>query len=148
MTDAEPTLTHTVPTCTEKLLSVLDNSDASVIESMSFDASVDESLCSDDEVALHRNIQQVIHQHIGNVIKKWGNSEQWVLELRDGKRVAVPIQISLPSRADIVGVDDSNQLAMILGMDSESKELNSEPKKGIDVIVEDWVFDICSEDAS
>ena len=37
MSDAEPTLTHIEPTCTEKLLSVRDNSDASVIESMSSD---------------------------------------------------------------------------------------------------------------
>ena len=57
MTDAEPTLTRIELTCTEKLLSVLDNSDASVTESMSSDASVDKSLCSDDEVASHRNIQ-------------------------------------------------------------------------------------------
>ena len=62
--------------------------------------------------------------------------------------MAVSIQISLPSRADVVGVDDSNQLAMVPGVDSESKELNSELEKGIDAIVEDWVSDICSEDAS
>uniref|UniRef100_A0A7N2R3N5 Uncharacterized protein n=1 Tax=Quercus lobata TaxID=97700 RepID=A0A7N2R3N5_QUELO len=28
--------------------------------------------------------------------KKWGNSEKWVLELRDGRRVVVPIKIFLP----------------------------------------------------
>ena len=148
MTDADPTLTHIEPTCTKKLLLVPDNSDASVTESMSSNASVDESLCSDDDVALQRNIRQVLHQHTGNVIKKWGNFKQWVLELRDRKRAAVPIQISLPSRANVVKVDDSNQLAMVPGVASESKELNSELEKGIDVIVEDWVFDICSEDAS
>ena len=32
-------------------------------------------------------------------------------------------------------------------MSSESKEINSELEKGDDVIVEDWVSDICSEDA-
>ena len=37
MSDAEPTLTHIEPRCTEKLLSVHDNSDASVTESMSSD---------------------------------------------------------------------------------------------------------------
>ena len=37
---------------------------------------------------------------------------------------------------------------MVPGVASESKELNSELEKGIDVIVEDWVSDICSEDAS
>ena len=30
----------------------------------------------------------------------------------------------------------------------ESKELNSKLEKGSDVIVEDWVSDFCSEDAS
>ena len=136
------------PTCTEKLLSVPDNSDASVTESMSSDASVDESLCFDGDVVVKHNIQQIIHQHTDNVIKKWGNSEQWVLELRDGKRVAVPIQFSLPPGAVDVGVDDSSQLAMVLGVASESKELNSELEKGSDAIEEDWVSDFCSEDAS
>ena len=143
-----PSLTHLVPTCSEKLLSVLDNSEASDSESLSSDASLEESLCSDDDVDLQRNIQQIIHQHIDDVIKKWGNSEQWVLELRDGKRVAVPIQISLPPGDDIVGVDDSNQLAIVLGRATESKELNSESDKGIDVFVEDWSSDFCSEEAS
>ena len=83
-------------TCTEKCPSVLDNSDASVTESMCSDASVDESLCSDGDMALQRDIQRIIHEHTDNVIKKWGNYELWVLELHDGKRVAVPIQFSLP----------------------------------------------------
>ena len=148
MSDAVPSLTHMDPTCTEKLLSVLDNSEASVTESMSSDASLDESLCSDDDVDLQRNIQQIIHQHTDDVIKKWRNPEQWVLELRDKKRVAVPIQISLPLRDDVVGVDDSNQLVIVPGKALESKELNSESEKEIDVIVEDWSSDFCSEDAS
>ena len=135
------------PMCTEKFLLVLDNSDASMTESMCSDASVDESLCSDGDVALQRDIQRIIHQHSDNIIKKWGNSEQWVLELQDGKRVVVPIQISLPPGDVIVGVDDSNQLAMVPGVSSKSKEINSELEKGVDVIVEDWVSDICSEDA-
>ena len=75
MIDTELTLTHMEPTCTEKLLLVLDNSNAFVTESMCSDASVDESLCFDGDVALQCNIQQIIHQHTDNVIKKWGNSE-------------------------------------------------------------------------
>ena len=118
-------LTHMELTCTETFLLVLDNSDASVTESMCFDAFVDESLCFDGDVALQRDIQQIIHEHTDNVIKKWGNSEQWVLELRDGKRVAVPIQISLPPGDVVVGVDDSNQLPTVPGVSSECKELNS-----------------------
>ena len=72
--DVELTLSHMEPTCTEKLLSVLNNSDASVTESMCFDACVDESLCFDGDVALQRDIQRIIHQH-SDVIKKWGNFE-------------------------------------------------------------------------
>ena len=105
-------------------------------------------MCSDDDVDLQRYIQQIIHQHTDDVIKKWGNSEQWVLELRDGKRVAIPIQISLPPGDDIVGVDDSNLLAIVPGRATESKEFNSESDKGIDVFVEDWSSDFGSEKAS
>ena len=103
---------------------------------------------TDDDVDLQHNIQQIIHQHTDDVIKKWGNSKQWVVELRDGKRVAVPIQISLPPGDDIVGVDDSNILAIVPGRATESKEFNFESDKGIDVFVEDWSLDFGSEKAS
>ena len=62
--------------------------------------------------------------------------------------MVVPIQISLPPGDDIVGVDDSNQLAIVSGRATESKELNFESEKGIDVFMEDWSSDFCSEDAS
>ena len=52
MSDAVPSLTHMDPTGTDKLLSVLDNSNTFVTESMASDASLDESLCSDDDVDL------------------------------------------------------------------------------------------------
>ena len=87
---------------------MLNNSDASVSESLCSDAFVDESLCSDGDVALQCDIQRIIHEHIDNVIKKWRNSEQWVLELWDGKRVVVLIHISLPLGDVAVGVDDLN----------------------------------------
>ena len=125
---------------------MLDHSDASVTEFLCSDASVDESLCSDGDVALQRDIQRIIHEHTDNVIKKWGNFEQWVLELRDGKRVAVPIHISLPLGDVAVRVEGSNHLAMVLGVSSESKEFNSELDKKIDGFVEDWASDLCSED--
>ena len=99
----------------------LNNSDASVTKSLCSEASVDESLCFDGDVALQCDIQRIIHEHIDDVIKKWGNSKQWVLELRDGRKVAVPNQISLPPGDAVVGVDDSNQLALVLGVPSESK---------------------------
>ena len=124
---------------------MLDHSDASVMESLCSDASVDESLCFDGDVALQRDIQRIIYEHTNNVIKKWGNSEQWVLELRDGKRVAVPIHISLPPGDVVVRVEGSNHLA-IPGVSSESTEFNSELDKKIDGFVEDWASDLCSED--
>ena len=62
--------------------------------------------------------------------------------------MAISIQISLPPGDDIVGVDDLNQLAIVPGKASEFKELNSESEKEIDIIVEDWSSDFCSEDAS
>ena len=145
-TDVKPTSTHMEPTCTEKLLSVINNSDAFVDEFLCSDASMDESLCSDGDVALQRDIQRIIHEHTDNVIKKWGDFEQWVLELRDGRRVAVLIQISFPLGDIVDGVDDSNQLAMVPGLSSESKEIILRQEKGDDV-VEDWVSDVYSEDA-
>ena len=54
----------------------------------------------------------------------------------------------LPSRDDIVGVDDFNLLAIVSGRATESKEFNSESDKGIDVFVEDWSSDFGSEKAS
>ena len=105
-------------------------------------------MCSNDDEDLQCNIQQIIHQHTDDVIKKWGNSEQWVLELRDGKRVAVSIQISLLPGDDIVGVDDSNPLVIVPGRATESKEYNAESDKGMDVFVGDWSSDFGFEKAS
>ena len=143
---ASHSLTHLEPACTEDLLSVLGHSDASVTESMCSDASVDDSLCSDGDAVLHRDIQRIIHEHTDNVIKKWGNSEQWVLELRDGKRVAVPICISLPLGDVAPEAEASNLLAMVPRESSETKEFNSDLDKEIDGFVEDWASDLCSED--
>ena len=75
---------------------------------------------------LQRDIQRIIHEHSDNVIKKLGNSEQWVLELWDGRRVEVPFQISLPPGEVVGGLDVSNQLAMVPGVSLESKEIISE----------------------
>ena len=51
--------------------------------------------------------------------------------------MAVPIQISLLPGEDIVAVDDSNPLAIVPGSPTESKEVNAELVKGMDVFVED-----------
>ena len=114
---------------------------------MAIPTSVDESLCSDGDVALQQDIQRIIYEHTYNVIKKRGNSEQWVLELRNRKRVAVSIHISLPPGDVAVGVDISNQLAMVSGVSLESKEFNSDTDKEVDGFVEDRASDLCSEDA-
>ena len=50
-------LTHLDLTCPEDLPSVLDHSDASVTESLCSNVFVDESMCSDGDVALQRDIQ-------------------------------------------------------------------------------------------
>ena len=54
---------------------------------------------------------------------------------------------SLCHREVVGGLDVSNQLAMVSGVSLESKEIISKQEKGDDVVVEDWVSDICSEDA-
>ena len=51
---------------------------------------------TDSEEGLVRDLRLTLQEHSGNIVKKWGNLEQWVLELCDKRRVAVPIQISLP----------------------------------------------------
>ena len=81
-------------------------SDNAEIEFRGIDGAYTESLGSDEtevsatiskgEVNLQRDIILLLQEHSGNVFKKWANLEQWVLESRDGRRVAVPIQISLP----------------------------------------------------
>jgi len=67
------------------------------------------------------DIQRIIQEHIDNVIKKWGNFEQWVLELRDRRRVAVLIQISLPLGDAVDGFDESNKLVMVPVVSSKGK---------------------------
>ena len=45
---------------------------------------------------LVRDPRLFLQEHSGNIVKKWGDTEQWVLELRNGRRVTVPVQIALP----------------------------------------------------
>jgi len=74
-------------------------------------------------VALQRDIQRILQEHTNNVIKKWGNSEQWVLELQDGRRVVIPIQISLPLGDAVDGFDESNQMTVVPMVSLDSKEI-------------------------
>lgn len=70
-------------------------SDSAAIKVSSSDESVEtlngSTSITEGEENLQRDLQLILHEHSDNVIKKWGNSEQWVLELRDWRRVAVPI---------------------------------------------------------
>nr|POE71550.1 hypothetical protein CFP56_12779 [Quercus suber] len=66
-TEVKLTLTHMESTCTEMFL---NNPDASVTDSLCFDAFMDVSLCSDGDVALQHDIQRIIHEYTDDVIKK------------------------------------------------------------------------------
>lgn len=53
---------------------------------MTFDSAMAESICSDKsptsncDKALQRDFQTILQEHTDIVIKKWGNSEQWILK--------------------------------------------------------------------
>ena len=88
----------------------------------------------------------LLQDHSGDIVKKWGNSEKWVLELRDGRRVAVPIQFSLPRCVTTEVLDKQNQLALC-PLDSSDASISSSALFEEDkVLVEDWVSDSFSED--
>ena len=72
-----------------------------------------ESVCASDcDESLERDLRLLLQDHSGDIVKKWGNSEQWVLELRDGRRVEVPIQFSLPRCVTTEVLDKKNQPAL------------------------------------
>ena len=74
---------------------------------------------TDSEEGLVRDLRLTLQEHFGNIVKKWRNSEQWVLELRDGRRVAVPIQISLPRCEAIEVLEEHKLLALVPWESSE-----------------------------
>lgn len=57
-----------------------------------------------DEV-IQQELQRILLKHNDDRIKIWGNSEKWVLELRDGRRVVVSIQIPL-SPGSVIDSDE------------------------------------------
>ena len=72
-----------------------------------------ELVCAlDCNKSLERDLRLLLQDHSGDIVKKWGNSEQWVLELRDGRTVAMSIQFSLPWCVTIKLLDKQNQLAL------------------------------------
>ena len=70
-----------------------------------------------------------------------------MLELRDGRRVAVSIQISLPPGEVTEVLEEQNQLALVLLKSSNVLEVSSDQFDGNEVLVEDWVSNTCSEPA-
>ena len=106
------------------------------------------SVCAlDCDESLERNLQLLLQDHSGDIVKKWGNSEQWVLELRDGRRVAVPIQFSLPRCVITEVLDKQNQLALFPLDSSDASISSSALFEEDEVLVEDWVSDSYSEEA-
>lgn len=57
-----------------------------------------------DEV-IQQELQRILLKNNDDTIKIWGNSEKWVLELRDGRRVVVSIQIPL-SPGSVIDSDE------------------------------------------
>ena len=60
---------------------------------------------------LERDPRLILQEHSCNIVKKLGNLEQWVLELRNGRRVAVPVQIALPRCEATKVLEKQQQLA-------------------------------------
>ena len=116
-------------------------SDESDTDFLSSDESDESANTSDGEEKLHQDIRLILQENSGNVSKKWGNSDQWVLELRDGRRVAVPIQISLPPGEVTEVLEEQNQLALVPLKSSDVVEVSSAQVDENEVLVEDWVSD-------
>ena len=97
-------------------LSVLNHA-SDVVEAEllgSNEAKIESACTTDSEKGLKQDFQLILQEHSGNIVKKWGNSEQWVLELRDRRRVAVPIQIPPPQCEAIKVLEEQKQLALVL----------------------------------
>ncbi|KAK7819164.1 flavin mononucleotide hydrolase 1 [Quercus suber] len=120
-------------------------SDTAFLSSDEPDESDESAKTSDGEEKLHQDIRLILQENTGNVSKKWGNSEQWVLELRDGRRVAVPIQISLPPGEVTEVLEEQTQLALVPLKCPDVVEVSSAQVDENDVLVEDWVLYTCSE---
>ena len=91
-----------------------------ITESFSSNEADELATTSNGEDNLQRDIRLILQEHSSNITKKWGNSEQWLLELRDGRRVVVPIKISLPLGEVIEVLEEQNQLALVLLKSSNS----------------------------
>ncbi|KAK7833453.1 e3 sumo-protein ligase mms21 [Quercus suber] len=101
----------------------------------------------DSEEGLERDLRLILQEHFSDIVKKWGNSEQWVLELRDRRRVAVPIPLSRPRCVATEVLEDQKQLALVPWESSEAVNESTALFKEDEGLVEDWVLDSFSEDA-
>ena len=70
-----------------------------------------------------------------------------MLELRERRRVAVPIQISSPQGEATEVLEEQNQLALVSMKSSDFMDVSSAHFEEDKVFVEDWVSDTYSEDA-
>ena len=68
-----------------------------------------------------------------------------MLELQDGRRVAVPIQIYLPLGKVIEVLEEQTQLTLVPLKCSNVVEVSSSQVNENEVLVEDWISDTCSE---
>ena len=102
---------------------------------------------TDSDESLVRDLQLILQEHSGNIVKKWGNSEQWVLELRDGRRVAVLLQISLPRCEATEVLEKQQQLALVTLESSDVTNVSSALFEEDEVLVEDGVLDTYSEES-
>ena len=131
-------------------LSVLNHA-SDVVEAEllgSNEAKIESACTTDSEKGLKQDFQLILQEHSGNIVKKWGNSEQWVLELRDRRRVAVPIQIPPPQCEAIKVLEEQKQLALVLWESSEAINGSTTLIEEDEVLVEDWVSDTYLEDAN
>ena len=70
-----------------------------------------------------------------------------MLELRERRRVAVPIQISSPQGEATEVLEEQNQLALVSMKSSDFMDVSSAHFEEDKVLVEDWILDTYSEDA-
>ena len=68
-----------------------------------------------------------------------------MLELQDGRRVAVPIQSSLPPGEVTEVLEEQTQLTLVPLKCSDVVEVSSSQVNENEVLVEDWISDTCSE---
>ena len=71
-----------------------------------------------------------------------------MLELCDGRRVAVPIQIPLPRCEAIEVLEEQKQLALVPWESTEAINVSTTLIEEDEVLVEDWVSNTYSEDAN